>query len=190
MQEKSHLQRLIGFLSIIFLAGCATLSQEECVRGDWFGLGIRDGHAGETNSRLYEHQKACSEYGIALNNEAYFAGREQGLWDYCRLDNAFRTGLEGQPYRHVCPPSIDALFQRYHSAAFAVYAARADLDRLDDELSSREYNLQDKKLTDKERARIRHDIRDLDRRRDQLRHDLYYHERLLDDFRREANSYR
>lgn len=186
----AKMQRIIAFFTVAVLGGCATLSREECARGDWFGLGIDDGRAGETMSRLNDHQKACFEYGISVNNEAYFAGREQGLTDYCQLDNAFRVGLSGHRYHHVCPPAIDSTFEHYHSAAFAVYEDRTEMESLDNELSSSENYLHDRKLTDKERARVRNDIRDLDRKRDRLRDDLYYHEQQLDNLRREANSYR
>lgn len=182
--------RLIGVLGLLLLNGCATLSQEDCIRGDWFGLGITDGRNGQTMSRIDDHRKACFEYGIAVNDQAYLAGRDQGLREYCQLDNAFRVGLNGEQYRHVCPPSIDGVFAHYHSAALAVHEDRAELDRLDSEISRREYDLYDKKLSDKDRLRIRQDIRDLDRKRERLRDDLYYHERQLDDLRREASSYR
>jgi len=184
------LRRLLGWLGVFAFTGCATLSQEECLRGDWFGLGMNDGRTGQAIGRLDEHHKACFEYGIAVNNDAYFAGREQGLRDYCQFDNAFKTGLNGEQYRHVCPPSIDGIFAHYHSAALAVHQDRADLERLDGELASRERDLYDKKLSDKERARIRQDLRELDRKRERLRDDLYYHERQLQDLRREAGSYR
>jgi len=189
-EGRSQLHRLTGFLCVIFLSGCATLSQEDCRRGDWFGLGIRDGLAGQTSSRLSDHVKACYEYGIAINNEAYFAGREQGLHDYCRIDNAFSVGLNGHQYQHVCPPSIDGLFGRYHSAAFTIYEHRNELDRLDREISSKESSLHNKKLCDKDRERIRSDLRDMDHRYHYLRDDLYYHERQLDGLRREAPLYR
>lgn len=182
------LQHFLGFLNIVTLAGCATLSQEECVRGDWFGLGVTDGRAGEIKTRLDAHQKACMEYGIAVNNEDYFAGREQGLIDYCQLDNAFRTGLSGQQYYHVCPPSLDGLFTHYHSAAFAVHENHTELERLDNELANKENYLHDKRLTDKERTKLRNEIMDLDRKRYRLRDDLYYNERQLDNLRRETNS--
>lgn len=187
---RCQLHCLTGFVCAIFLSGCATLSEEDCRRGDWFGVGIRDGRAGEISSRLSDHVKACYEYGIAINNEAYFSGREQGLHDYCRIDNAFSVGLSGHRYQHVCPPSIDGLFGRYHSAAFAIYEHRAELDRLDQEISSKESSLHNKKLNDGDRKRIRSDLRDMDRRYHYLRDDLYYHERQLDDLRREAQSYR
>lgn len=184
------MHRITALLSLIVLSGCATLSQEDCLRGDWFGLGVKDGLAGETTSRLSDHAKACYEYGIAVRNDAYLAGREQGLRDYCRLDNAFNVGLNGYPYHHVCPPAIDGLFGHYHAAAYAVHGVRTELDRIDSDLSSKESLLRDKKLSDRERARIRDDIRDLDRKHDRLRDDLYYHDRQLDDLRREAQAYR
>ncbi|MGZ5523483.1 MAG: DUF2799 domain-containing protein [Methylomonas sp.] len=185
------MQRITGaLLSAIVMAGCATLSQEDCRRGDWYGLGIKDGFAGEPVSRLYEHSKACYEYGIAVQNDAYLAGREQGLRDYCRLDNAFTVGLSGRPYHHVCPPAIDGLFARYHAAAYAVHQDRAELDGIDSELSSKEHQLRDKKLSDRDRHKIHDDIRSLDRKHDRFRDELYYHERQLEDLRREAQSYR
>jgi hypothetical protein len=190
MSWRHYLQRLSGVLSLFFLAGCATLSHEQCVRGDWFGLGIRDGYSGEPISRLSEHINACLEYGVTVNNSNYFAGREQGLKSYCQFDNAFATGLHGQAYLHVCPQQIDALFNRYHSAAFSVHEDGVALESLDNQLSGKERSLHDKKLTDDSRNRIRDDIRGLDRRRDRLRDDLYYHQRQLDDFRREAQYYR
>ena len=190
MRWRHYLQGLSGFLSVLFLTGCATLSQEQCVRGDWFGLGIHDGYNGEPISRLSDHINACLEYGVTVNNQNYFAGREQGLKAYCQLDNAFTTGLNGQAYHHVCPQQIDALFSRYHYAAFSVHQDHATLESLDNQLSGKERSLHDKKLTDDRRNRIRDDIRDLDRRRDRLRDDLYYHQRQLDDFRYEAQQYR
>jgi len=184
------LHRISSFLSLIVFTGCATLSQEDCRRGDWYGLGIKDGLAGEPSGRLYEHNKACYEYGIAVRDDAYFAGREQGLRDYCRLDNAFTVGLNGYPYHHVCPPAIDSAFAHYHAAAYAVHEIIADLDRIDSELSSKESQLHNKKLSDKDRSRIRDDIWNLDRNHDRLRDELYYRERQLDDLRREAQAYR
>ena len=182
--------RFLGLLSVFLVAGCATLSKEDCARGDWASLGLTDGRAGEPSSRIDEHQKACREYGIALDEEAYLAGREQGLQAYCQLDNAFQIGLSGKPYQHVCPPSIDGLFAHYHATAFAVQAGRAELDRLDNDLAGKERDLYDKKLSDKDQLRIRDNIRELDRKRDRLRDDLYHQQRELDTLRREASSYR
>ena len=58
--------------------------------------------------RLDEHRKACIEYGIYIDDKSYFAGREQGLRDYCQLDNAFRAGLNGYPYRSWMSPVLSS----------------------------------------------------------------------------------
>jgi len=189
-EGKIMVKRLTGCLFAVFFTGCATLSQQDCKRGDWFGLGVQDGRSGATSDRLNDHQKACSEYGVAVNDSQYFAGREQGIREYCRIENAFEEGLQGHDYRHVCPPSIDGVFSRYHAAAYAVHKERAELDRIDNELSSKEISLGDNKLNDKDRAKIRNDISHLRRNRDRARDDLYYHERQLNEFRHESQSYR
>jgi predicted nucleic acid-binding Zn-ribbon protein len=113
-------------------------------------------------------------------------GRAQGLLDYCRYDNAFATGLRGQRYQGVCPPEMDAAFDRYNGAAFEIYRLRQELDSVDSQLSSLEYQLGDRKQSDEDRRSIRSEIRDLDRRRDRLRDDLYFSERQLDRLEEEA----
>lgn len=177
---------VLACVALVYLSGCATLSQEDCVRGNWLDIGYNDGHNGETTSRINEHQKACSEYGIRIDMQKYSAGREQGLVEYCKLDNAFTTGLEGHEYQYVCPAAIDSLFRRYNSAAYTVYQDRSELTRIDNELSSKESKLSSKKLSDSDRSRIHSEIRSLDRNRDNLRDKLYNHERQLDDLRNEA----
>lgn len=182
--------RPIILICLFLVSGCATLSREECMVGDWRGLGLQDGLMGEPSQRLSEHMQACGEYHIAVDNNAYFAGREQGLREYCRIDNAFNQGLNGRPYHRVCPPEIDGWFSQYHAAAYNIYQNRSELDRISSEISGKESRLYDKKLTDKDREHIRHEIRDLDYHHNRLRDELYFHERQLDDMRRQAQSYR
>ena len=169
------------------LASCATLSREQCQSGDWYGIGLADGHEGKPETRINDHSKACAEFGIQVDSQQYFQGRAQGLIDYCHLENAFDTGLKGQRYQHVCSPQIDATFDRYNTAAYDVYRIRTELDSVDSQLSSKEYELRKKDLSEKKRHEIRSDIRSLDRRRDRLRDDLYgkerYMDRLMDEMR-------
>ena len=178
----------MNYLKIIFLASllslinsCATLSREDCMQGAWFELGLRDGRKGKTFTHLGQHQKACLEYGIRLDKNQYNAGREQGLQDYCLLDNAIEMGLQGRRYQSVCPIEIHATFLRYNQAAYEVYRCQEDLENLDDELFDKENSLLSNKLTDDARSTIRVDIRDLDRERQKIRDDLYSRERRLDN---------
>lgn len=180
------LQNLLIALSVS-TTSCASLTREECLYADWFGLGVKDGRTGEDASRFIRHQDACRQYGVSLDKQQYLAGREQGLQQYCQLDNAIETGLRGILYQSVCPAEIDNAFRRYNQTAYQVYQSREALKSLDSSLLSKENSLTDKKLSDKKRKHIRHEIRDLDRKRQQLRDELYSAEwqleRLIDEAR-------
>ena len=43
---------------------CATMSQEQCLRGDWRAVGYGDGVDGRPMSRLDDHAKACAKAGV------------------------------------------------------------------------------------------------------------------------------
>jgi hypothetical protein len=174
------------FIFVFILTGCATLSREDCERGDWQGVGLEDGRAGEPAGRYEEHVKACSEFGIRVDKRRYLEGRSQGLIDYCHIENAFQTGLNGHEYQHVCPASIDDLFYRYNNAAYEVYRTRSELNSVEYQIRSKEDELQKKDLSDDKRRTIRSDIRDLDYKRGRVRDDLRFKEHALDRMMDEA----
>jgi len=173
----------------LLLTGCATLSREQCQRGDWFEIGSSDGQAGQPLSRLEQHQRACGEYGLAVDQQQYVSGHAQGLEEYCQLDNAIRSGLEGNRYQGVCPPALDTAFERANRTAYQVYRLRKDLDQVEDQLRQQERRLREHDLSDDHRHRIRADIRDLDRQRGRLRNDLYGSEQELDHLRHQTDLY-
>ncbi len=174
------LRALIPIFCLALLSGCATLDEDQCRTANWHELGVRDGLAGKPASHLREHIKACSEYGVRINEAAYQDGRATGLREYCQLDNAIETGLKGKQYQGVCPASVDRLFQRYNEAAYEVYRLRAEIDRTNSSIDEKSQRLRDKKLDEDRRADLRRDIRDLDRRLDNLRDELRDRERTLD----------
>jgi hypothetical protein len=114
---------LIVASTLSALVGCsnATLNREDCLRGDWFELGIQDGLAGKTLGELNLHKQACFEYGVTPDQKPYMAGREKGLVDYCKIENAVTTGLNGHLYQSVCPKEIDAAFRQQNLAAYNLY---------------------------------------------------------------------
>ena len=116
--------KMIALVSILSsLIGCshATLDKEDCLRGDWYELGVQDGLAGKTLGELNLHKEACFEYGITPDQKKYMAGREKGLLDYCKIENAVTTGLNGQLYQSVCPKEIDEAFRKQNLAAYNLY---------------------------------------------------------------------
>ena len=98
----------IGLIAASTLLGsCATMSEEECLAGDWGGRGFADGAAGYAQSRLGEHAEACTKHGITPDDSAYRAGWAQGVLRYCTLPNGFVQGREGSAYNGVCPADLE-----------------------------------------------------------------------------------
>lgn len=171
--------RIAPFIAIAgaaaLLNGCATLSEEQCLIGDWYGIGVSDGQAGYTMNRLDDHAEACARHGVAPNTTAYAEGRAQGLRSYCTPHVGFREGREGDGYAHVCPADLEPDFlQGYsdgrlvHAAATAVNAANSDRSRyeqqardIESQIRNEETALGAEGLTDEQRRVIRERIRRL-----------------------------
>ncbi|HEU0282745.1 MAG TPA: DUF2799 domain-containing protein [Gallionella sp.] len=171
---------------LALLSGCSTLSEQECRSADWYRLGIKDGQQGELANLLDEHKESCKRYSIRPDESRYLAGREAGLEQYCQLGNAFRIGMNGEEYKGVCPLDVDAAFRRNNAAALEVYNSRKKIEDTDRQLSRKEHELTEKDTPEKEKIRLREEIRGLDRKRDRLRSDLHDQERELDHLMDEA----
>lgn len=178
----------VSLMSLVLLAGCATLSREQCRSGDWYGIGTADGQAGEPLGRLDRHVRACAEYGIPVDEQRYRAGYDQGLRAYCHIHNACAAGLRGHRYQRVCPPEIDGAFERCNRAALAVYRLRRELDEVSAQRHRYVFWLWNNPLSEHDAYLLRHELRALDRRYDQLRIDLYLSERFLDDLMDEVGA--
>ncbi len=170
----------------VLLTGCATLSENECRSANWYRLGAKDGQKGEPVGLLDEHKESCARYGIRPDENQYLAGREAGLRQYCQLGNAFRTGLNGEEYKGVCPLDVDADFRRYNTSALEVHNSKEKIEDIDRQLSAKEHELGKKDTPEKEQLRLREEIKKLDHKRDRLRSDLRYQEREVDHLMDEA----
>lgn len=173
------MRRLIPLLALA-LSGCATLDKNECLTADWRELGRQDGRAGYPQTRLGEHREACAEHGIRPDERRYNAGRNEGLQDYCMLDNALREGMAGRQYQGVCPSEVHRAFQDLNEAAYAVYDLRNDIANTDSNIDSLERELREDKVSDKRRNKIREELREQDRQRERQRDQLRQAERALD----------
>jgi hypothetical protein len=159
-----------ALLIALSLASCATMSPEQCKFANWSDIGMRDGLDGKPLALFSARANDCAENGIRADNVAYLKGRDAGLRNYCRVENAAQLGLNGGNYEGVCPPQIDREFRRRFEIGHNVYASRAEVARIDSAMRSKEHRLQsldrdeDKRMRDAkredDRRRIRHDIDD------------------------------
>jgi hypothetical protein len=194
MAQGPHpLKTSFALACLVLLVSCASMTPEECQRANWREVGQRDGQRGETLALMDKRSEDCDKVGVALDAQAYTLGRESGLRNYCRLENAVPLGLGGAGYAGVCPPEVEAIFVPRYQAAHAVFLLRSELRRLDERRDSLERRLRDmrrdedqrlynaaseqerervRRDIDGERSRIRDELRDNDRRTQRRREDL------------------
>ncbi len=154
---------------LVLLGGCASLSESECRQGDWRAIGAEDGRDGRDRARLGEHRQACVEYGIAPDEPAYLAGRDEGLRTYCTAGNGFRVGSAGSAYAGVCPPLLEGAFLHAFENGRELHGLRSAVEEVGRRIDEDEREL--RRVEDELRylERAVNETQDADRRRDLVR---------------------
>lgn len=163
------------------LAGCATLSREQCEAGDWRSVGISDGSRGLPLSELSEHVSACAEHGISINRELYAAGRDEGLRSYCRIDRAETEGRAGRTNYNSCQGDIGVSFNLVYDAAREVHRLERDIEVAESQVDNLLERITAPSLTEAERLQLKSDITTTQWQLDSLRDKLRFAERDLRD---------
>jgi ribosome modulation factor len=109
-------------LGTLLLAGCSTtMNKDECRTVDWRTIGYEDGVAGQSGQQIGQHRRACAEYGVTPDLEAYLAGRAEGLREYCQPHNGYRAGVNGAAYHDVCPADLAPAFVAAYDSGHELY---------------------------------------------------------------------
>jgi hypothetical protein len=195
---------LIGLGFLAGLAGCSSMSANECMATDWRTVGYEDGASGYSGDRVGKYRKACGKHGITPDLERYQAGREQGLKEFCRPMNGFRLGESGRGYHGVCPASLDGPFveayetgrrlytlrERVDDTADEIESLKVESDRLDASIASAATRILDSALTTEQKAQLLIDSKNMAERKGEIRARipqleaaLQMHQRELDDYR-------
>ncbi|MBN2759075.1 MAG: DUF2799 domain-containing protein [Rhodobacteraceae bacterium] len=121
---------------MLLLAGCATLSEEDCLTGDWAGIGQRDGASGQVAAAQFaRHVKACEKAGVIPDRAAWQRGYAQGLQGYCTPIRGLDEALAGRAYRNVCPTDAEAGFLRGYRIGEADEQARQEVRKIESEIA-------------------------------------------------------
>ena len=151
--------RLLVLLMVFLVSGCATLSETECVQGDWYEIGQTDGRSGFKVSRVEKHRKACNKANADVDMDAYVQGRKNGLSYYCSPQNGFDSGLKGRFYNKVCPIDLEREFLEYYSYGQEIHIVRDEITSVENEIDKKEKKIDHKDTTDEERKDLRKDIK-------------------------------
>ncbi|WP_346837635.1 DUF2799 domain-containing protein [Microbulbifer sp. SAOS-129_SWC] len=107
------IKRLLLILPLLF-AGCAVISEDECRAGNWYERGVQDGARGRDQAMVKRIAEQCQEYGVQVDNEAWYRGHEEGVEKFCTPDNGYRYGRQGRRYSGVCTgPTADLFVTAY-----------------------------------------------------------------------------
>ena len=153
--------------SALLLGACAAkMSKDECRTVDWRTVGYEDGVAGRPGDRIGEHRRACAEHGITPDLDAYLAGREAGLREYCQPHNGYRAGAGGYTYYDACPAELAPAFEQAYDEGRQLYLRerrvadadeqiedrRREIRRLEDRVAESAFDVIDASATPEQRA--------------------------------------
>ncbi len=135
--------RMIAILLLgVLLAGCASVSREECLAGDWGAIGQRDGARGQVpETILARHERACARVDVTPDRAAWAQGHARGLAQYCTPRSGLEEGRAGRSYRGVCPATSEAGFLRGHDLGRAAHRQEMRLREIDSEISRLEAHI-------------------------------------------------
>ncbi|MEM0556308.1 MULTISPECIES: DUF2799 domain-containing protein [Aeromonas] len=125
----------------LLLAGCSSLSEDECRTMSWYNLGYQDGEQGKTRNQARDYVSTCGEYGLMVDEAEWKRGYDKGLELYCIPELAYSKGKEGQEYRGVCPN--DASFLKQYQRGYEEYKLATRLREISDELERTERDIDD-----------------------------------------------
>lgn len=124
-------------LALLLVAGCASVSREECVAGDWAAIGARDGAAGRVGDVQFDrHVQSCARVDVTPDRAALAQGYAAGLVQYCTPAVGLREGAAGRPYRGVCPTATEGAFLRGHDLGRAAWQQEQRIAALEREINA------------------------------------------------------
>ena len=158
------------------------MSADECAMSDWRTIGYEDGAMGYTADRLGDRRKACAKHGVAPDFEAYQAGRQEGLRQYCQPSRGFNVGASGGRYNGVCPGDMEPDFvdafnaghklhtlrSNVNSANYQINAKKAELERTENRIKQISADLISSETSAEDRVLLLVDLKDESERTGQL----------------------
>jgi len=129
-------------LVILVLAGCASMSSDECASSDWSAVGFEDGARGYTSDHFSNHRKACAKHGITADFGAYQQGRTSGLVEFCQPGRGYNYGASGGRYNGVCAAELEPQFLDAYRAGQQLYTLRSNVNSANSQIYNKQQELE------------------------------------------------
>jgi hypothetical protein len=129
-------------LGLTLTAGCTSLSEKQCLVGDWHSVGLADGLSGQAPTRLLDHRVACADHGVAVDEGLYREGYREGIGRYCTPMSGFREGERGAAFATVCPEEQEPAFHEAWLAGREIFGFASRLRERQAELARAEQELE------------------------------------------------
>jgi hypothetical protein len=198
-----HRLAVLGLIASV-ISGCASMGKDECLAMDWRTVGFEDGATGQGIERLSSRRQACAKHGVVPDLDAYRAGRDEGLVEFCQPANGFYVGARGRGYSGTCPaflaPAFNDAYQsgrklwqlesRLNDAFRGIAHRRAEVEQIDGGLLATSITMVSEGKTPEERAQALLDTRSLAERRGRLLAEIDELERSLPAYEAELADYR
>jgi hypothetical protein len=195
---------LVAVVALLLGACAAKMSKDECRTVDWRTVGYEDGVAGRPGDRIGEHRRACAEYGVTPDLNAYLAGRTAGLREYCQPHNGYRAGVSGYTYYDTCPADLAEQFEKAYDEGRALYVRerrvtetdelieekRSEIRRLEDRVAESAFDVIDATSTAEERTQAVLDTKQAAERIGQLKSEITELEKERARYQAELDAYR
>ena len=195
---------LIALCTLLLGACAAKMSKDECRTVDWRTVGYEDGVAGQPGDRIGEHRRACAEYGVTPDLNAYLAGRTAGLREYCQPHNGYRAGANGYTYFDTCPADLAEAFEIAYDEGRALYVRerrvtdteeqieekRREIRRLEDRVAESAFDVIDTTSTAEERTQAVLDTKQAAERIGRLKAEITELEKERARYQAELDAYR
>ena len=139
----SRIAGILIVLALLGLQGCASMSADECIAGDWYAIGFEDGARGYTADAMSNRRKACAKHGIRADFQAYQDGREEGLKEFCQPQRGFNLGAGGGRYHGVCPSHLEGGFLDAYRTGSQLYTLRSNVNSATYAINAKERELED-----------------------------------------------
>lgn len=151
-RNRAAICNLAGLvLASLLLGGCASLSESQCLRGNWATIGHDDAVAGHSPRRVEAHADACAKHGVYVDTAAWEDGYFRGLEEFCSPRRGFAFGRSGGTYHGQCPPPIEPSFLAAFDLGTDVRAIDEEITGLGRDIETARKEARDKDASERER---------------------------------------